>query len=40
MKKRTHVAVGVIYNPNKDKVLITKRTDKQHLAGFLGVSGW
>jgi 8-oxo-dGTP diphosphatase len=34
MNDRIHVAVGVIYNPDKDKVLITKRTDKQHLAGF------
>jgi 8-oxo-dGTP diphosphatase len=31
---RIHVAVGVIYNSNKDKILITKRTDKQHLAGL------
>ena len=34
MKQRTHVAVGVIYNSTKDKVLITKRTDKQHLGGY------
>jgi len=34
MNTRTHVAVGVIYNSDKDKVLITKRTDKQHLGGF------
>lgn len=32
MNTRTHVAVGVIYN--SDKVLITKRTAKQHLAGL------
>jgi 8-oxo-dGTP diphosphatase len=31
---RVHVAVGVIYNSEKDKVLITKRTNKQHLAGL------
>jgi len=31
---RIHVAVGVIYNPNQDKVLITKRTTGQHLSGF------
>jgi 8-oxo-dGTP diphosphatase len=31
---RVHVAVGVIYNPEKEKVLITKRTNKQHLAGL------
>ena len=34
VETRTHVAVGVIYNLNKDKVLITKRTAKQHLAGL------
>ncbi len=34
MNIRTHVAVGVIYNSDKDKVLITKRTAKQHLAGL------
>ena len=34
VKQRTHVAVGVIYNSTKDKVLITKRTDKQHLGGY------
>lgn len=34
MDTRIHVAVGVIYNLNKDKVLITKRTAKQHLAGL------
>ncbi len=34
MNKITHVAVGVIYNSNKNEVLITKRTAKQHLAGF------
>jgi 8-oxo-dGTP diphosphatase len=32
VNKRIHVAVGVIYN--SDKVLITKRTAKQHLAGL------
>ena len=31
---RVHVAVGVIYNADKDKVLIAKRTGTQHLAGF------
>jgi 8-oxo-dGTP diphosphatase len=31
---RIHVAVGIIFNPDKDKVLITKRTVKQHLAGY------
>lgn len=34
MKQRIHVAVGVLYNANKNKILITKRTDKQHLAGL------
>jgi len=34
MSQRTHVAVGVIYNATKDKVLISKRSDNQHLAGY------
>ncbi len=34
MNQRTHVAVGVIYNVTKDKVLITKRSNNQHLAGY------
>ncbi len=34
MDTRIHVAVGVIYNSDKNKVLITKRTAKQHLAGL------
>ena len=34
MKKRIHVAVGVLYNITKDKILITKRTRKQFLAGY------
>jgi len=34
MNQRTHVAVGVIYNSTKDKVLITKRSKNQHLAGY------
>lgn len=34
MNTRIHVAVGIIYNSDKDKVLITKRTAKQHLAGL------
>ncbi len=34
MNTRIHVAVGVIYNSDKNKVLITKRTAKQHLAGL------
>lgn len=34
MNSRIHVAVGVITNPDKNKVLITKRTATQHLAGF------
>ncbi len=34
MNPRTHVAVGVIYNSDKNKVLITKRTARQHLAGL------
>jgi 8-oxo-dGTP diphosphatase len=34
MNQRTHVAVGVIYNSTKDKVLVSKRSDKQHLAGY------
>ncbi|MFT5395785.1 MAG: 8-oxo-dGTP diphosphatase [Gammaproteobacteria bacterium] len=33
MSQRTHVAVGVIYNTTKDKVLISKRSNNQHLAG-------
>jgi len=31
---RIHVAVGIIYNSYKDKILITKRTSDQHLAGL------
>ncbi len=34
MTQRTHVAVGVIYNTTKDKVLISKRLRNQHLAGY------
>ncbi len=34
MSNRIHVAVGVIYNSNKNKVLITKRTAGQHLEGL------
>ena len=34
MSQRTHVAVGVIYNTTKDKVLISKRSNNQHLAGY------
>jgi 8-oxo-dGTP diphosphatase len=34
MNQRTHVAVGVIYNSTKDKVLISKRSNNQHLAGY------
>ncbi len=34
MVQRTHVAVGVIYNTTKDKVLISKRSNNQHLAGY------
>lgn len=34
MAQRTHVAVGVIYNSTKDKVLISKRLNNQHLAGY------
>jgi 8-oxo-dGTP diphosphatase len=34
MNKRTHVAVGVIYNSTRDKVLISKRSGNQHLAGY------
>ena len=34
MSQRTHVAVGVIYNTTKDKVLISKRSHNQHLAGY------
>ena len=34
MSQRTHVAVGVIYNSTRDKVLISKRSDNQHLAGY------
>ena len=31
---RTHVAVGILYNSKGNEVLITKRTSKQHLAGY------
>lgn len=34
MNARVHVAVGVIYNSDKSEVLISKRSDNQHLAGF------
>lgn len=34
MSQRTHVAVGVIYNTTKDKVLISKRSNNQHLSGY------
>ena len=34
MNTRIHVAVGVIYSPDRNKVLITKRTENQHLAGY------
>ena len=34
MTNRVHVAVGIIYNESKDKVLISKRSSKQHLAGY------
>ena len=34
MNQRAHVAVGVIYNATKDKVLISKRSSSQHLAGY------
>jgi 8-oxo-dGTP diphosphatase len=34
VNSKIHVAVGVIYNSNKDEVLITKRTANQHLAGY------
>lgn len=34
MSTRIHVAVGVIVSPDKKKVLITKRTVNQHLAGL------
>ena len=34
MNQRTHVAVGVIYNSTKDKVLISKRSINQHLSGY------
>ena len=34
MDSRIHVAVGVIYNKQKDQILIAKRKQGQHLAGF------
>ena len=34
MNARIHVVVGILYNLTKDKVLITKRTGKQSLAGY------
>jgi 8-oxo-dGTP diphosphatase len=34
VNSRIHVAVGVIYNSDQTKVLITKRTANQHLAGY------
>ncbi len=34
MNQRIHVAVGVIYNSTKDKVLISKRSKNKHLAGY------
>lgn len=33
MDKRIHVVVGILYNNNRDKVLITKRTSSQFLSG-------
>jgi len=34
MNQRTHVAIGVIYNVTKDKILISKRSNNQYLAGY------
>lgn len=34
MDNRIHVVIGVIYNTVKDKVLISKRSGRQHLAGL------
>lgn len=34
MNTRTHVAVGVIFSPDKKQVLISKRKSHQHLAGL------
>ena len=34
MPERIHVAVGVIYNASRDKVLISRRRNSQHLAGL------
>ena len=34
MNTRIHVVVGILYNVNRDKVLITKRTSKQFLSGY------
>ena len=34
MNSRIHVVVGIIFDANKDKVLISKRTKKQHLGGY------
>ena len=34
MNDRIKVAVGVIYNSSRDKVLISRRKEGQHLAGY------
>ena len=34
MDTRIHVVVGILYNNNKDKVLITKRISGKFLAGY------
>ena len=34
MNTRIHVVVGILYNRNRDKILITKRTSKQFLSGY------
>ena len=34
MNSRINVVVGILYNSNKDKILITKRTSRQYLSGY------
>ncbi len=34
INQRTHVVIGVIYNATKDKILISKRSENQHLAAY------
>ena len=34
MNSRLHVVVGILFNSNKDKILISKRTEKSELSDF------